>query len=90
MTKHGETDDMKGEEFIKIIEKHLGRKITLVLANNQLPEKEVVDKYKKEGSESIQISKERKNISKRDLLSPGDLARHDIGKLKGVLKEILV
>jgi len=90
MTKHGETDDMVGEEFVERIEESLGRKADLILTNNQLPTSEVLEKYKKEGSEPILLKVESDKIIKRDLISLGDLARHDSEKLKGVLKEILM
>lgn len=90
MTKRGETEGLSGLDFIEMIEKYLGRTVDFVLANNALPNPEVANKYKEEGSEAILLEGKADKYLKKDLLSEGDLARHDILKLRQALNVLLI
>lgn len=94
MTKFGETDNYKGGDFIKNLEAFLGRKIDIAIFNSVKPDTTVVNKYKKQKAEFVEINipenwQERK-IVKRDLLNrSGNLARHDSKKLSKMILELI-
>lgn len=61
MSKNGQTNGFKVSNFVREIEKYLNGKITYVLANTKMPDKEVLNLYKKEKAEFIEF--DQQNIS---------------------------
>ena len=48
MTKCGETDNFKAQDFNRVLEEYLGRKVDLVILNNKRPDPEVLKSYENE------------------------------------------
>ena len=94
MTKKGETDGFSGDDFVALVKKYIGREPDVIIANSTEPDKRILKPYRKEGAELVTLpTKARWPKSKliaTDLLSTqGDLARHDIRKLRKTLKKVL-
>jgi len=94
MTKFGETDHFTAKDFIKHLEKFLGRKINIALINSGRPDKETLERYKKQKAEMVDPIDE-KNWSGRQIISENlisewaDVARHDEEKLKKTIEKII-
>ncbi|MBU1132010.1 YvcK family protein, partial [Patescibacteria group bacterium] len=92
MTKYGETDDFKASNFMEKIEKYLGRRIDIVLANNKRPDEDVLKKYEAENANLVELDivkdKFRKIIAD-DIITEGELARHDAEKLRNAILKII-
>jgi uncharacterized cofD-like protein len=54
MTKFGQTDGFKASGFVKELEKYLGGKIDVVLANNKKPSSDVLKKYSAEKAKFVE------------------------------------
>jgi len=94
MTKFGETDRFTAQDFIKEIEEKLDRKLDIVLVNNKKAGKELLDKYKDQKAELVEVNIEdgwqgRKIIIGNFLSTKGDILRHDAKKLLAAIKDIL-
>lgn len=84
VTKQGNYGFM-ASDFVKEIEKYMGRKIDFIILNTTKPTQNVVDKYKQENSYFVEPDLQGNNIIKDALLlehnSDGKiLARHDLEK----------
>ena len=77
MTK-GETKNFTSVDYVKELSKYLKNKPDFVLMNNKKPSKNIIQRYKKEGSEFVEPNY---NGIKKDLLKKTDYARHDSEKL---------
>lgn len=98
MTKCGETDGFKAEDFVKKIEEYIKCKIDYVLCNNKRPSDEVEELYKKEKSYFVEplIDSEKYNVIFGDLIddkpinlkSKFGLIRHDSIKLARLIMSI--
>lgn len=99
MTKNGQTNGFKVSNFVRETEKYLNGKISYVLANTKVPEKDAINLYKKERSEVVEldtqnvltkviagnfISKTVFKKSKADNLNRSHL-RHDSNKLAKII-----
>ena len=89
MTKFGESDDFTTEDFILVVEKYLQRQVDQIIANETMPEALVIEKYLLENAKPVVISSDDERIVRADLLTEGSLARHDIEKLKQIIKKHL-
>ena len=94
MTKKGETDGFSGDDFVQLITQHVGRDVDIVVANSTEPDKRVLKPYRQEGAELVNVPSQgrwlRSQIVAVDLLSTkGDLARHDVRKLRKAIRKIL-
>jgi len=91
MTKNGETSGFSGIEIVGIVEKYLGRKFDLILANNEAVPTQLKQKYQSEKAEVVSFDPNQKDerIILAELLSEGPLARHDVNKLQVQLEKIL-
>ena len=93
MTKYGETTNFKASDLVSAIEKYLERPFDIVVANNAVPEPEVLEKYKAQKATLVEFDLERampeKKVIACDLLSLGDLARHDPDKLSQAISKII-
>ncbi len=86
MTKKGESQGYSASTFISEIERYLQQEVDFVVCNNKTPgEKET---YLSEGSNPVVIDIENlknKRIVCEDMLSEGDVVRHDPYKLAQVV-----
>lgn len=96
MTKYGETNNFKASDFIKTIEKYLGKGVLdYVIINTQKPKAKYLKKYKKEKAEFVVFDKENFTKEKKyeiitaRLLRKGSLLRHDPEKLAQVISKIV-
>ncbi len=96
MTQHGETDNFRVSDHIKAIFNHARAKIVdYVIANNKLPEKNILRKYAKENSFPVEIDKHEISrlgvkLFEGQLFKLGKYLRHDPELLsKMIIKLIL-
>ncbi len=96
MTKNGETNNFKASDFVKTLEKYLGKGvIDYILVNSSKPKAKYLKKYFKEKSQVVVFDKKNftnfkncKIITAR-LLRQGPLLRHDPDKLAKVIAKIV-
>ena len=96
VTQPGQTDNYVASDHVKAIVKYLGEGVLdYVLVNNSFPKEEIIEKYKKEGSEIAEIDEDLEKINvnieaanlienieqKRILWEKQDSIRHDPDKL---------
>jgi len=96
VTQPGQTDNYTASEHIKAITRYLGEGVLdYVLVNNNFPRKEIIEKYRKEGADIVNLDEELENNNvaveitdlienldqKRILWEKQDLIRHDPEKL---------
>ncbi len=95
MTKYGETDTFKGYDFVRSIEEYIGRTTDGVIYNTMKPAQKILEQYKEEKAEFVEIDENRKEWKDRkiyslDLLSvTGGIVRHDSKKLAALISEII-
>lgn len=91
MTKFGETDGFTAMRFFREVEKYIGKHVLdFVLINIVKPLPKILKEYKKECSEFVDFSMlvfmpTRPKFILKDILSGGELVRHDPAKLAKVL-----
>ena len=92
MTKFGETNHFEACDFIAALESFTGRNITAAIVNNRRPEDRLLDLYRRQKSDFVDIglTDDRCPLIVEDLLeTSGDVIRHDAFKLAGVIDRIL-
>ncbi len=95
MTKVGETNKFKGEDFVEAMEEYLVFDVfDWIVFNNKRPESERIQRYEKERSDPVDYSIEKlKNrharIVEEDLLRPKGFIRHDLKKVSRVIMNII-
>jgi hypothetical protein len=76
-----------------LIESHLGTKLDFVICNTALAAPEVLERYRAEHAEQVEVDLERghgeRQVIAADVLSAGVLARHDPSKLGLLLAALL-
>ncbi|MBT3866164.1 uridine diphosphate-N-acetylglucosamine-binding protein YvcK [Candidatus Woesearchaeota archaeon] len=83
MTKMGETDNFKTENFIEILNKYLKyKKVDCVIVNKKTPSEELIKEYKEEGSEIVTYSKDSLNnlgtkVIEENLILEKEILRHN-------------
>jgi uncharacterized cofD-like protein len=95
MTKMGETNNFRGEDFVKEIERYLGSGVLDWVAFNSVkPELERIERYEREGA--IPVSYDKKSfidskieVLEKDLLRSEGFIRHDLEKTAEVVMEII-
>ena len=86
MTKKGETSGFKAADFIRELEKYLGKGIVhKIVCNKAVPAGPLLRKYAAEGASFVAPDAPDRRVVKADLLGGRDLARHDPDKLARVL-----
>ncbi len=91
MTKFGETNNFRGEDFVFEIERYLGEKVlNYVIFNNKKPGKKYFSKYGKKGADFVEYTKEKiteRNIKviEKNLIKVGEFVRHDSHKIAKVI-----
>lgn len=97
MTQPGETAGYRVSDHVKELEKYLEQSIDFVLVNTRKPSEEVLERYRKEGSDFVEIDAE--NIQNTilaepflaEIVDPSDgqrKIRHDSAKLADVIERI--
>ena len=62
MTQHGETDNFTVSNHIEAINKHVGENIfDIVIANSRVFEEDILERYRKEKQEAVEIDYEKIN-----------------------------
>ena len=95
MTKFGETHGFSGYDFVRIIEKYLGRQVDGIIYNKRRPISQRIKKYLEEKAEFVELEKSENWIGDRiiyegDFLDPSaEIARHDHIKLSRMIKAII-
>jgi uncharacterized cofD-like protein len=93
MTKDGETHGFRASDFVRAIEECLRLPLDAVICNTGTPPAKTLSRYEHESSELVQPDLQGPSGSRKilgaDLMSEGELARHDPGKLATLLKEML-
>jgi uncharacterized cofD-like protein len=93
MTKFTETDGFKTSDFVKTVENYIGKKVNMVICNNERPEPRVLTAYEKEQAAPVPVDVPDdwggRLIRQFDLLTAGEFARHDPKKLAEAIKEVL-
>jgi uncharacterized cofD-like protein len=94
MSKFGETHDFSGEDFVKEMEKTIGRKVDGVIVNAAMPDAALLEKYRREKSEFVTIGRRPtwngRTIFAADLISvSGGIIRHDSAKLAEAIKGLI-
>lgn len=91
MTKHGETDDFSVQDFVRVLESVVPRRIDRVLYNNKKVPEKLIRKYRSHASHPVRAIDIQDNWVGADLLSTaGDLIRHDSSKLAAALMEVFL
>ncbi len=80
MTKYGETNGFYADDFITILEKHVGRKVDVVVANNRCPSENILKTYDDEQAAVVRVP-DPENIHPRILLQ-GDFLDEAAGLLR--------
>jgi uncharacterized cofD-like protein len=55
MTQPGETDGMKLSDHVREVEKYLGKGVDYVVANSGIPQRDVLERYEREGYELLEL-----------------------------------
>ena len=94
MTKYGETNDFKVEDFINVLEKYIWEgRIGYVLVNSGEHREDLLEKYKTEKKIPVKIGNHETLANKgikvieRDFLSATDYIRHDPRKLARAIED---
>jgi len=92
MTKFGETNSFKTKDFVDEMEKHMRRRLDVVVLNSRPPSRGILSKYREEKSEWVDGAARlprRRRAVRADLLDEsGGIVRHDPDKLAAVLQEV--
>ncbi|RLG12013.1 hypothetical protein DRN73_03825 [Candidatus Pacearchaeota archaeon] len=93
VTKQG-TYGFKVSNFLKEVEKYIGKKVDYVICNTKKPTQRIVDKYKAEESSFAEPDLDGENIIKEDLLLELEIngkmtARHDSEKVARLIMGLL-
>jgi uncharacterized cofD-like protein len=94
MTKYGETDGFLAEDFIDIIEEHIGRKIDAAIHNINVPENDIMEKYVSQKA-GLVICGSEESLSPRKLIRDdlldvsGGIIRHDTLRLKEIIESLI-
>ena len=96
MTKFGETDGFSAENFVREIEKYIGKNVlNFILCNVRKPDLSVLTEYSRENSEFVNFPKflvysvKTPKYIFEDVLEEGPLVRHDTAKLAKTLLSLV-
>lgn len=90
MTKFGETENFRAQDFVNTIEAHLPRPFDTIVFNSQSPPSSILSNYEEQKASFVSPSKEEPRLVTEDLLNvSGEVVRHDSKKLASVIKELL-
>ncbi|MBI2591412.1 MAG: YvcK family protein [Candidatus Brennerbacteria bacterium] len=94
MTKYGETHGFSASDFLKTLERYLGKGILdFVVINNKKPGWSRMKNYVQEKAELVQFDREnfanRPTVITADLLRSKGMIRHDPDKIANIVKMVL-
>ncbi len=95
MTQPGETDRMSATDHLEAIERHVGeRLVDCVLVNSARPSAALLEHYAEIGSELVDVDREALEargveLVEEDLLTDGQLIRHDPAKLSRTILRLV-
>jgi uncharacterized cofD-like protein len=91
MTKHGETNNFTAEDFVGILEQHIGKNVlTHIIINDKKPDAERIAKYEKAQAHIVDYDtkklKEKKlKVIEENVLRPMGLIRHNSDTLARII-----
>ncbi len=94
MTKYGETHNFRAEDFVECLEEYTGRAVNAIVYNNTSPPEKILDVYREQKAEFIDLNHDHSYWGQRALYSAdlletdGDVVRHHSGKLAVVLEHL--
>jgi uncharacterized cofD-like protein len=95
MTKFGETDRFKGQDFVSKVEECIGRPLDGIIYNTKKPDESLMDQYKAEKAEFVEVDEQAqcwgdRTIYASDLMdTAGGIVRHDSAKLALLIQKII-
>jgi uncharacterized cofD-like protein len=94
MTKFGETENFKPNDFVREIEARIGKNVNYVIINKSIPEIAILNEYEKQKAELILNDENfgwgERNIIREDLIEfSGQVVRHDPKKLGETINKII-
>ncbi len=94
MTKYGETNNYKADDFVSTLETFTHRTINTVVLNSKKPAENLLEQYRLQKSEFVNpddtLSSKKINYIFADLLDPSEkIVRHDPAKLADVIRKII-
>jgi uncharacterized cofD-like protein len=96
MTKFGETHNFTGYDFVKNLEDCIERKVDGIICNMEKPRQNLLDQYKEEKAEFVEIDKsdecwKNRTIYACDMLDvAGNIVRHNSEKLAFLIRKIML
>ena len=103
--KHGQTTGWKASDYVNDIEKYLGRKVDIILVNNEPPTPEQIETYKLEEGDGVLVEDDLSDtrVVRESLISPiiinfnktdtrqmhRSFIRHDSEKLASCIAKII-
>ena len=95
MTKFGETHQFVGRDFVTTLENTIERKIDSILYNNRKPSTNLLERYRKQKAEFVELDNQdgwwdARVVHAHDLLeSTAGIVRHDPQKLANLIQQIV-
>lgn len=90
MTKHGETTGFKAQDFVRVIEDHLGSNtLTHIICNTEKPPAQLAHEYEQEHAEFVEPNISSPRIIKASLMSKTMYARHDPYAFADIIEYII-
>ncbi|MCP3874924.1 MAG: YvcK family protein [Desulfobacteraceae bacterium] len=95
MTKFGETHTFSGKDFVIKLEESLGRQVDGFIGNNTKPSQKILDTYREQKSDFVEIDRTDPFWDHRDLLlidvldTNATIVRHDPIRLTHIIREII-
>lgn len=96
MTKFGETHGFGADDFVRVVEQRLGRRVDIVLCNTHRPPSPILARYQRQGASWVapavltHAPPGGRRVYAADLLdTEGDMVRHHPAKLAALLQQIL-
>ena len=95
MTKFGETHQFVGRDFVNTLENTVERKIDGILYNNRKPSTNLLERYRKQKAEFVELDNQdgwwdARVVHAHDLLeSTAGIVRHDPQKLANLIQQIV-
>ena len=95
MTKFGETHNFKSRDFVQKVEEYLGRQVDGIIGNTGYPGDKLLERYRAEKAELVELEKPEQWLGGRDLYSADlldssdQIVRHDPKKLASLIQDII-
>jgi uncharacterized cofD-like protein len=95
MTKFGETQQFRARDFVVKVESLIQRPFDVVVYNHRHPGPQVMERYRRQGAEFVEIDNDDgwwndRKMASADLVDTrGGVARHDPGKLAALIRSLL-